>query len=152
MKRILIASLLFITFLNTMACNKSETEIQSTKTIKTMKLKITFGDKVLFADLYDNATARSFIAKLPLTIPMQNLYDREMVYRFPDALPANEPQTSGYQVGDISYWAPRHSFVIFYEQNAEVISNLQKVGRIREGVELFKTTDNTDVKFEVFQE
>ncbi len=135
-----------------MACNKTEKKPKQTDTIKTMKLKITVGENVLFADLYNNATAKSFVAKLPLTLPMQDLYDREMVYRFEDALPANEARTSGYEVGDISYWTPRHSFVIFYKQNGEVISNLQKVGRVQAGVELFETTGNASVKFELANE
>jgi Domain of unknown function (DUF369). len=83
---------------------------------------------------------------------MQDLYNREMVYRFEDALPANEARTSGYEVGDISYWTPRHSFVIFYRQNGEVINSLQKVGRIQAGVELFETTGNASVKFELVKE
>ena len=72
-----------------------------------------------------------------------------MCYRFRDALPANETKTSGYEVGDIVYWAPRHSFVIMYEQNNERIGNLQKVGRIHSGVGIFRHTGNIDVTFEM---
>jgi hypothetical protein len=114
-----------------------------------VKVKVTVGDKVLTATLLDNATTRSLIAKFPLTVPMQELYSREMCYRFPDALPANEEQTSGYEVGDISYWTPRHSFVIFYKQNGEVIGNLQKIGRIDSGVEIFSKTGDANVRFEL---
>ena len=85
------------------------------------------------------------VARFPLTIPMMDLYDREMCYRFPEALPADEARRSGYEVGDIAYWAPRHSFVIFYEQNGEIIGNLQKIGRIHSGVDLFARTGDTDV-------
>ena len=92
---------------------------------------------------------RALIAQFPLTLPMTDLYRREMVYRFPNALPANETNTSGYAVGDIVYWTPRHSFVIMYEQNGEIISNLQKIGRIESGVEIFKRTGNINVTFEL---
>lgn len=152
MKKLIFIFLVLMTTSHLMACNKTEKKPKQTDTIKTMKLKITVGENVLFADLYNNATAKSFVAKLPLTLPMQDLYDREMVYRFEDALPANEARTSGYEVGDISYWTPRHSFVIFYKQNGEVISNLQKVGRVQAGVELFETTGNASVKFELANE
>ena len=152
MKKIFFAFLVLMTTFHLMACNKTEPINEHTDTIGTMKLKITIGENVLFADFYDNATAKSFIEKLPLTLPMQDLYNREMVYRFEDALPANEARTSGYEVGDISYWTPRHSFVIFYRQNGEVINSLQKVGRIQAGVELFETTGNASVKFELVKE
>lgn len=116
-----------------------------------IKVKVTVGDRTLTATFIDNATSRQLVSMFPLTIPMMDLYSREMCYRFRDALPANEPQTSGYEVGEIWYWTPRHSFVIFYEQNGEVISNLQKIGRIDSGVDLFKSTGNLDVTFEVVE-
>lgn len=114
-----------------------------------IKVKVTAGEHVLTATFLDNATTRALIAKFPLTVPMMDLYSREMCYRFPDALPANEAGTSGYDVGDIVYWTPRHSFVIMYEQNGERISSLQKIGRIDSGVEVFKRTGNIDVTFEL---
>ena len=114
-----------------------------------IKVKITAGDQIMTATFYDNATTRALVSRFPLTLPMEDLYNREMCYRFPDALPANEQQTSGYEVGDIVYWAPRHSFVIMYEQNNERISHLQKVGRIHSGVGLFRRTGNIDVTFEI---
>ena len=116
-----------------------------------IKVKVTAGAHVLTATFVDNATTRALIAKFPLTVPMTNLYSREMVYRFPEALPANEARTSGYEVGDIVYWTPRHSFVIMYAQNGERISDLQKIGRIDSGVEVFKRTDTLDVTFELMK-
>lgn len=115
---------------------------------ETLQVKVTVGSEVMTATLEDNATSRAFLAKLPITLPMMNLYGREMCYRFDEALPANEATTSGYDVGDIVYWTPRHSFVIMYEQNGEVISSLQRIGRIAKGVEAFARMGDVDVKFE----
>ena len=92
------------------------------------------------------------MARFPLTVSMMDLYGREMCYRFPEALPADEARRSGYDVGDIAYWTPRHSFVIFYEQNGEIIGNLQKIGHIHSGVDLFAHTGDTDVTFELLNE
>jgi len=114
-----------------------------------IKIKVTVGGQVLTATLIDNATTRSLIAKFPLTVRMEDLYSREMCYRFPDPLPASEAQRGGYEVGDLSYWTPGHSLVIFYKQNGEVISNLQKIGRFDSGVEVFEKTGDVDVKFEL---
>lgn len=117
-----------------------------------IKVKVTAGDHVLTATFLDNATTRALVTRFPLTVPMMDLYSREVVYRFPEALPANEARTSGYEVGDIVYWTPRHSFVIMYEQNGERISNLQMIGRIDSGVEIFKRTGDIDVTFELMNE
>ncbi|SPX67900.1 Uncharacterized conserved protein [Lactiplantibacillus plantarum subsp. plantarum] len=91
------------------------------------KMKITANDRHFTANLEENATTAALLSQLPLTLPMLNLYNRELTYRFQQALPANEAHTTGYAVGDIAYWTPRHSLVIFYEQTGEVISNLQKL-------------------------
>lgn len=61
----------------------------------------------------------------------------------------DENHLSGYEVGDIVYWASRHNFVIMYDQNGERISNLQKVGRIHSGTEIFKHIGNISVRFEL---
>ena len=42
--------------------------------------------------------------------------------------------------------------VIFYEQNGEIIGNLQKIGRIHSGVDLFARTGDTNVTFELLNE
>ncbi|MDO5538326.1 MAG: cyclophilin-like fold protein, partial [Desulfovibrionaceae bacterium] len=91
-------------------------------------------------------------ARLPLTLDMRDLYDREMCHRLAEALPAPEAGTSGYEVGDIAYWTPRRSFVIFYEQNGEIIGSLQKIGHIAKGVEIFATTGDVKVTFELWQD
>ena len=115
---------------------------------KEFKIKVTAGARVLTATLIDNATTRDLVAKFPLTVPMRNLYAREMVYRLPSPLPANEAERSGYEVGDLSYWTPGHSLVIFYEQNAEVINSLQKIGRFDSNLDFFKSIEAVDVRFE----
>ncbi|BEU88892.1 hypothetical protein TAMA11512_23560 [Selenomonas sp. TAMA-11512] len=54
--------------------------------LKKAKLKITTGDKVLYAALEDNATTRAFVQKLPTTLSMENLYAREMCYHYGGSL------------------------------------------------------------------
>ncbi|WP_312526707.1 cyclophilin-like fold protein [Comamonas sp.] len=114
-----------------------------------IKVKITAGGQVLTATFQDNATSRALAALFPLTVPMMDLYSRELVYRFAQPLPAEQKTTSGYDVGDIVYWAPRHSFVIMYAQNGERISELQKVGRIDSGVEKLANVGDIHVLFEL---
>ena len=94
-----------------------------------IQMRIIVGDRVLTATLEDNATARAIAEQLPMTLPMMDLYGREMCYRFENPFPANEARVSGFQVGDIIYWRPRHSFVIMYHQDGEQFE-MQKVGHI----------------------
>jgi hypothetical protein len=127
------------------ACTTDNEEVNNNET---MKIKITVGTTVLTATLLDNSTSRALIAKLPLTVPMQDLYGREMCYRFPDALPADDVKTTGYEVGEIIYWPPGHSLVIMYAQNGERFS-MQKIGRIDSSISIFETTGDVNVTFEL---
>lgn len=112
------------------------------------KVKITVNGQVMTANFAENATTAALFTQMPMELPMLNLYARELTYRFKQALPANEARTSGYTVGDIAYWTPRHSFVIFYKQTGEVINDLQKVGHINNGdLKQFQSLGNVTMEF-----
>jgi hypothetical protein len=117
-------------------------------TIAETKIKITVGEHVLTSTFDNNATARALIEKFPLTIPMMDLYSREMCYHFPDALPTDNVRTTGYAVGEIIYWPPRHSLVIMYAQNGEKF-DMQKIGLVDSVVEIFRKTGDVNVTFEL---
>jgi hypothetical protein len=55
------------------------------------RVRISAGNRTWYATLDDNATARALIAKLPLTLPLEDLYGRELCYRFRDALQTKFP-------------------------------------------------------------
>lgn len=117
----------------------------------TVQMRITVGDQVLTAMLEDNATTHAIADRLPMTLTMLDLYSREMCYRFEEALPANEAGVSGFEVGDIIYWPPRHSFVIMYHQDGEQFE-MQKVGRINASAETIGNlfgNGNVSVTFEL---
>lgn len=117
--------------------------------MKTYKIKITANGKTLSAILEDNATSRDLIKKMPLTLNMMDLYNREMCYRFGrNGLATEELRSDGYKIGDIAYWPPAGSLVILYRQNGEEFERAH-LGNIESGVELFETTGNTRVTFEL---
>ena len=91
-------------------------------------------------------TAQAFAAKLPITLPMMDLYGREMCYRFPDALPTDDAKTRGYEVGEIVYYPPMHSFVIMYKQNGEHFQ-MQSIGRVQGDVSIFDGIGDVNVTF-----
>ena len=112
-------------------------------------MKITVGDRVLHATLEDNAATRALIKQLPLTLRMENLYEREMCYRMgAGALPVENLRDDSYEVGDVIYWAPRGSFVILYEQNGERFER-QQLGHIDGDVSFFDGAGALDITFEL---
>ena len=117
------------------------------------RVKITVGETELFASFADNATSRALIEKMPMTLPMMDLYGREMCYRFTgEDIPADEAQYGSFDVGKILYWTPWHSFVIVYAESGEEIDDLQYIGEIAEGIEVFRTTGDANVTFELIED
>ena len=117
--------------------------------MKEKNIKITVNGKVLHARLEDNATTRALVKKMPMTLPMSDLYSREMCYRYGGgALPTDNLRSDHYEVGDICYWPPRGSLVILYAQNGEEFER-QQVGHIDSGVEIFEHTGDAKVTFEL---
>lgn len=127
------------------------TESESKEEMTEYNVKIIVGDTVLTATLENNATTKALVEQMPMTLPMLDLYSREMCYRYgEDALPTDNLRSDGYEIGDIAYWPPAGSLVILYEQNGEHFSR-QHLGHIDSGVEVFKTTGDTEVTFELIK-
>ena len=66
-----------------------------TGTADNIKIRITVGATELYTELENNATTSALIEQMPMTLPMQDLYGREMCYRYgADALPTDELRLS----------------------------------------------------------
>lgn len=115
------------------------------------KIKITIKDKEFTAVFSDNATTKEMIEKMPFEVQMQDLYERELCYRFGGgAFSVDETTSTGYEIGDIAYWPPRGSLVILYEQNGEKFERVH-LGKIEQSVESLKNIGDVKVKFEVLR-
>lgn len=128
-----------------------ETPVISENNSNEYKIRLTAGTQEFTAVLYKNATTEALVKELPLTLPMMDLYGREMCYRFPEAFPTDDAKYQSYEVGEIVYWPPGHSFVIMYKQNGENFE-MQKLGRLDSGIEFFETSGDIDVRVELIKE
>lgn len=118
---------------------------------KLYNVKITVGSHTLHAKFEDNVTTRELVKRMPVTLPMMDLYEREMCYRFGNGtFPTEKLREDGYAVGDIAYWPPAGSLVILYKQDGEEFER-QHLGHIDSGVEIFAGTGDTDVTFELIK-
>ena len=117
-----------------------------------MKLKITIGDMVLTATLYDNPTSRDFISMLPVTTTLEDYASTEKIF-YPDRKLSTEGAPGGFDpsVGDITYYAPWGDVAIFYKDFGYA-SGLISLGRIEDnGIELLRTAGVEDVTFELVE-
>lgn len=117
--------------------------------VDSLKLKITVGEKILYAAIYDSEATRDFIQLLPLEMDMQDLNRREKYSAIAVRLSNNGTIKNTYEVGDISYWLGG-GLAVFYQQDHTIVkAGLIKIGQLKEGIASFETAENLKVKFEV---
>jgi hypothetical protein len=115
-KSALIMSLLWV---QAYGCNQSghpsaEKNSNNSTIVDTMKIKITIGEKVFTSTVQNNATAKAFKAKLPLTINMKELNGNEKYFDLPDNFPANASNPGNVQAGDLMLYGS-NTLVLFYK-------------------------------------
>lgn len=99
---------------------------------KFVKIKITSGNKVIFAQLNDSAPAQDLLKRLPMTLNMNAHQNRE--YYANIRLDDTSSTQDGYQIGDIAYWPLGNSLILFYDKG--YTSNLIIMGKITSGLDL----------------
>jgi hypothetical protein len=116
-----------------------------------MRIRLTIGGKQLTATLADNATANEFVALLPLSLSMKDLFGREKYAGLPKALSQPGPSKTTYEVGDIAYWSPSHDLAIYYHQDGETIPSpgIIPIAKIDDGVEAFNVKGTVKVMIEL---
>ena len=81
---------------------------------ETPKIKVTVGSNSFSVTTYDNATARAFIAFLPLTITMNEVNGNEKYRPLQSNLPTSPEVPSKINAGDLMLWGA-NGLVLFYE-------------------------------------
>lgn len=109
------------------------------------RITMRVGDKVITADLNDSPTSRDFIKSLPLTMKMTRWGNREYYGKVATALSAGGQRHSGFEDGEVSYWAPGGSFAVFFNAKSanQNISDLILMGKITSSLEVFATLDDS---------
>jgi hypothetical protein len=117
----------------------------------TMKIKITIGGKECIATMYDNATARDFVSRLPLTAKLDDYSSTEKIF-YPSPKLSTQGAPSGYDpsVGDICVYAPWGNICIFYRDFGYGIG-LIPLGKIAGDMSAFAVSGSLTATFEVIK-
>ena len=92
-------------------------------------IRVSIGDTILTARLWDNATARDLIAQLPLTLPFSDYGRQEKLATLPRKL-----SMEGVPAGDdplpreIGYYAPA-GVIVFYYEDVGYFNGIVRLGR-----------------------
>lgn len=116
---------------------------------ETAKIKITIGTTSFVATTYDNATAKAFIALLPIRVAMNELNGNEKYYYLSGNLPNSPTNPSTIQNGDLMLYGS-NCIVLFYETFSTSYS-YTKIGTVDNptGLKTALGSNNPMVTFEL---
>lgn len=114
-----------------------------------MKLKITVGDQVMTATLYDNPTSKDFVSLLPLTLTLNDYASTEKISDLPRKLSTKDaPSGSDPEVGDIAYYAPWGNLAVYYK-DFRYSNSLIKIAKIDGDMKVFSGSGSVTIKIEI---
>ena len=114
----------------------------------TLKVRIIIGDKSIPVTLDNNATARDFVALLPLSLTLEDYAATEKVATLERKLnTVGAPAGTTPAVGDFSYYAPWGNLAIFYKPFS-YSAGLIRLGRNDSGLELLRAEGRIPVRIE----
>jgi hypothetical protein len=100
------------------------------------KIQLSFEGRVVSATLADTDAAQDFIAMLPLTITLHDLFGREKFGALPGSVPPAPVCTQTCELGDILCWAAGPDLAVVHRQDGKAVSGAFHVlGRIDAGAE-----------------
>jgi hypothetical protein len=116
---------------------------------ETPKIKITVGSASFVVTTYDNATARGFLALLPMTITMNDVNRNEKFRPLQSNLPTSPEIPPKINVGDLMLYGT-DGLVLFYETFTTSYS-YSKIGYMKDasGLKAALGPDNPTVSFEL---
>lgn len=98
------------------------------------QIQIKLDDAAITARLDDSPTVRDFIARLPMTVKLEDYAATEKITYLPDKLTTEgAPDGIDPAVGDIAYYAPWGNIAIYYKDFG-YSPGLIKLGEITSGV------------------
>lgn len=113
-----------------------------------MKIRLTVNGKPMSATLENSASARDFLALLPLNLTLKDYAATEKIADLPRKLSTRDaPAGIDPGVGDITYYAPWGNLAIFY-RDFGYSTGLVRLGRIDSGMEALATSGPLQVTIE----
>ncbi len=118
--------------------------VKNAKKNRTTPIILTIGNKKLKGYLYDTEPAKSLIAKLPLTITLDDS-DNDFCGGNLNLKYSKKDVQNGYKNGDLAFWTPGRNFVIFVddEEKSADTGDLIILGKLTESQKVLDSLKGT---------
>ena len=97
----------------------ASSSVPPSEPIDLCEVYLSFGNDIITAKLYDNATSRDLITRLPLTLEFSDYNNTEKIAYLPSGSSAldthDAPKSFSPSIGDMTIYAPWGNIAIFYK-------------------------------------
>ncbi len=115
-----------------------------------VKIRLTFGDHVMTATLYDNPSARDFASMLPLDLKIEDFGPNEKIAHLPRKLTVEGSNPfSNERPYDLCYYMPWGNLAMFYADYKH--PGLVRLGRFDAGYEALHVPGEFPLRIERIQ-
>ncbi len=129
---------------------RTNLSVQTLKPMNLCEVYLTFGNEIITVQLYDNATSRDLVSRLPLSLTFSDYNNTEKIAYLPSDSStldtSDAPDTYTPASGDLTVYAPWGNIAIFYKAFRSS-AGLVPLGKIeRDGIDqLSQIRDGTTV-------
>lgn len=114
-----------------------------------MKIHLRFDDQVVTATLVDSPAALAFVAMLPLTITLHDLFGREKFGALPQAVGTAPVRSQPYRIGDLICWSAGPDLAVMHTQDdVALCGGFHVLGHIEKGADAFAVPGPLDIVIE----
>jgi len=115
-----------------------------------MKIRLSIGEQVATATLFDTPSARGFSAQLPLTLTLTDYARIERIANLPQKLALSRAEGSvPVRAGDLAYYGPWGNLAIFIDNGTgNYAGDLMRLGRVETGLAVLQRPGPYQVRIE----
>lgn len=107
---------------------------------------VTIKDSVIPVELNNTKTTEDFVSHLPLTVELNEMFDREYTCILDFVPSLNGESIPDFKHGDVTYFPEVGSLAFFFKnEDQSHLNGLLRLGRIIENVDLFNTFKGENV-------
>lgn len=116
------------------------------------RLRISFRNAQFEAHLHDNPTTRKFLTRLPMTISMDDIGNKEKYASLAGGLPVDGPLINHNVPGQLVYWPTGPGIAIYYKTDGKPVrGGIVVMAEIETGIEKLQTADSSAITFELIK-
>ena len=112
-----------------------------------MRIKISVGEQIFYANLENNSSTQELIKKLPLEVEMTELNGNEKYYKFAENLPSDDKKISEIREGDLMLYGS--SYLVIFYKNFSTSYSYTRLGKIENPANLSEILGDGNIRVKI---